>query len=39
MCERVAEWRLAQMGQDGRCEEITEEASSLSSTDECHKPP
>lgn len=38
MCERAAEWRLAQMGLDGRCEEITEETSSLF-TDECHKPP
>lgn len=33
-CERTTEWRLAQMGQDGRCEEITEETSSLSSPDE-----
>lgn len=39
MGERVPEWRLAQMGKDGRCEEITEETSSLSSTEECRKPP
>lgn len=34
MCERATRQRLMQMGQDGRYEQITEETSSLSSTDE-----
>lgn len=34
MCERATRRRLMQMGQDGRCEQITEETSSLSSTGE-----